>query len=66
MEVIVNGQCRALEEGVRVLELLESLGTDPGHVAVERNSEIVRRSEFAETRLTDGDVIEVVRFVAGG
>lgn len=66
MEVTVNGQCRVLEDGARVLELLESLGTDPTHVAVERNREIIMHSEFAETCLTDGDVVEVVRFVAGG
>ena len=66
MEVIVNGECQVLGDDTRVLELLESLGADPAHVAVERNRDIILHAEFAETPLAHGDVIEVVRFVAGG
>ncbi len=66
MEVIVNGECRTLGDDACVLELLESLGADPAHVAVERNRDILLHTQFAETPLAHGDVIEVVRFVAGG
>ena len=66
MEVIVNGECHLLGDDTCVLGLLESLGADPAHVAVERNRAIILHTEFEQTPLAHGDVIEVVRFVAGG
>jgi sulfur carrier protein len=35
-------------------------------VAVERNLEIVPRSAYGATNLTDGDRIEIVHFIGGG
>jgi thiamine biosynthesis protein ThiS len=35
-------------------------------VAVERNREIVPKSAYGETRLAEGDRIEIVQFVGGG
>lgn len=62
----VNGQSTALEPGTSVETLLQSRGLDPARVAVERNGAIVRRADFAQTLLTDGDKIEIVHFVGGG
>ena len=39
---------------------------DPLGVAVALNGRIVRRKQWAETKLTAGDRIEIVRAVAGG
>jgi sulfur carrier protein len=33
---------------------------------VERNREILDRTEYADARLRDGDVLELVHFVGGG
>jgi sulfur carrier protein len=41
-------------------------GRDSRGVAIERNLEIVPKSEHASTVLEDGDRIEVVQFVGGG
>ena len=62
----VNGQSTALEPGTSVETLLQSRGLDPARVAVERNGAIVRRADFAQTPLADGDKIEIVHFVGGG
>ncbi len=62
----VNGQSTALEPGTSVETLLQSRGLDPARVAVERNGAIVRRADFAQTLLADGDKIEIVHFVGGG
>jgi len=35
-------------------------------VAVERNLSLVRKAEFAETVLSEGDRLEIVTFVGGG
>jgi thiamine biosynthesis protein ThiS len=49
-----------------VLSLLEELGLHPEGTVVERNREIVDREGYRETRLADGDVLELVRLVGGG
>ena len=43
-----------------------SLGLGGRRVAVELNREIVAREEYPATRLSAGDVVEVVQFVGGG
>jgi len=35
-------------------------------VAVEKNGEIVPRSQYADTRLAEGDALEIVVAVGGG
>ncbi|MFP3616279.1 sulfur carrier protein ThiS, partial [Paraburkholderia sp. SIMBA_050] len=46
--------------------LLETLGYAGKRVAVERNGEIVPKSQHAQTALSDGDQIEIVVAVGGG
>jgi sulfur carrier protein len=66
MQVSVNGEPRRLPDDATVAELLAALGSGGRRVAVERNGEIVPRSRHADTRLADGDRIEVVVAVGGG
>ncbi len=42
------------------------LGLEPTKIAVERNLEIVPKSQYEATILRDGDRIEIVQFVGGG
>ena len=62
----LNGEPYRLPPGSTVLDLVAGLGRDPRTVAVERNGGIVRRADYGETRLEDGDRLEVVHFVQGG
>ena len=62
----VNGEICTCEPEMTVQSLLEQRGHDPKRVAVERNGAIVPRARFAEERLHEDDVIEVVQFVGGG
>lgn len=65
MRIQVNGDERDVT-ATTVLALVEELGFDVRKVAVERNLAIVPKSLHAETRLEDGDRIELVQFVGGG
>jgi thiamine biosynthesis protein ThiS len=65
MVLHVNGERREVTPGSTVAELLQTLGLR-GRVAVERNGIVLRQAELAETRLLEGDVLEVVTFVGGG
>lgn len=62
----VNGEPRRIASGATIAALCEDIGLDPAKVAVERNLEIVPRSQLADTRLVEGDRLEIVHFVGGG
>ena len=66
MKLWVNGEERTVGEVRDLAALVVSLGLDPRKVAVERNLEIVPRSTYAVTALSDGDRIEIVHFIGGG
>ena len=66
MKISVNGQPREVPEGATVMALLESLELKPKATVVQRNDDIVDRVDYASTRLAEGDVLELVRFVGGG
>ena len=65
MRLTVNGEDRSIE-AAHIAALVTRLGLDVRKVAVERNLEIVPRSLYSQTSLTDGDRIEIVQFVGGG
>lgn len=66
MNIIVNGEERAVDAGQTVKGLLVSIGLDPVKVAVECNLEIVPKSEFESQLLSEGDKLEIVHFIGGG
>jgi thiamine biosynthesis protein ThiS len=66
MQITVNGQPREVAPGSTVAALLVELGLDPRQLAVERNLELVPRTEHAATTLAAGDRLEVVTLVGGG
>ncbi|MDP3659926.1 sulfur carrier protein ThiS [Phenylobacterium sp.] len=66
MNLTINGESRADLAIAHLAELVARLGLDARKVAVEHNLEIVPRSAYAATRLSDGDRIEIVHFIGGG
>ncbi len=66
LNIIVNGDLRAVAPVTSIAALLNELGLDAAKVAVERNLEIAPRSGFATQTLADGDRLEIVHFVGGG
>jgi thiazole synthase len=66
LNVTLNGEARALNAGLTVKTMLETLGLDPVKIAVERNLEIVPRSAYGQIAVTEGDRFEIVHFIGGG
>ena len=66
MHIKVNGEGKKFEGPLTVAGLLGALEIEPRKIAVERNLEIVPKSRYAQTPLSDGDQIEIVQFVGGG
>ena len=66
IRITVNGAPRQLPSPVTFEQLLAELSLTGKRLAIERNGQIVPRSTFADSRLADGDRIEVVVAVGGG
>ena len=62
----VNGQPMDAQGLNTVQDLLDRQGWKAAQVAVEHNGTVLRREDFSTTPLSDGDRLEVVRFVGGG
>ncbi len=63
----LNGERRTFSPApANVGALVAALGLAGARVAVEVNRRIVRRADWAEAALADGDSVEVVHFVGGG
>ena len=66
MKLTINGNDREFNSPLTLSSLFEQLGMKQDRVAVELNREIVRRESWAETKLSEGDKLEIVHFVGGG
>ncbi len=66
VNITLNGEARHLNGVLSVRDLLTSLGLDPKKIAVERNLEIVPRSNYDDIDVEDGDRLEIVHFIGGG
>lgn len=70
MKLTVNGEPRECEardiEGLFRIEAEERAIPGPQGIAIALNGRVVRRRDWAETSLTDGDRVEIVRAMQGG
>lgn len=66
MQIVVNGETREVPGGLGVTALLTHLGLPDGRVAIERNLEILPRSQWEATAVQPGDRFEIVQLVGGG
>jgi len=66
MKLHINGEARDFTSPLSLSSLIEQLGMKQDRVAVELNRNIVPREQWANTKLTEGDGLEIVHFVGGG
>jgi thiazole synthase len=68
ISIHINGEPRRVPAGQSIATLVGTLGLDPAKVAVERNLEIVPRSDATARPVVvhDGDRLEIVHFIGGG
>jgi sulfur carrier protein len=67
MKILINGNAKQLDgEEMTVSALVVTLNLTGKRLAIEKNGEIVPRSLFSETKLQDGDKLEIVGAVGGG
>jgi sulfur carrier protein len=66
MNLQINGETRDFESPLTLAGLVELLGMKADRVAIELNRSIAARDQWAETKLAEGDRLEIVHFVGGG
>ena len=62
----INGENRQFAAPLTLAGLVTELELTGKRIAIERNGEIVPRSQHANTPLADGDRLEIVVAVGGG
>ncbi|MBS0322195.1 MAG: sulfur carrier protein ThiS [Proteobacteria bacterium] len=63
----INGEPRALAATPATLEgVVHALALGGKRIAIELNGEVVPRSRYPHTPVTDGDRLEIVGAVGGG
>ncbi len=63
--IYLNGESRTVSTGT-LIDLVSELGLEQRMIAIERNLEVVPKSEYASTQLKEGDRIELVHMIGGG
>lgn len=67
MRIELNGEPVELAAGASVAQAVDSLDADPARgVAVAVDGEVVPRSEWEATALSEGQQVEVLHAVQGG
>ena len=66
MEVTLNGDARAVDDGTTVEDVVAGLERGPGGLAVAVNGDVVPRSRWATTPLSPHDRVEVLTAAQGG
>ena len=66
ISVSINGVQRQFDTAISLAALLQDIQLGDKRIALERNGEIVPRSQFPQHMLADGDKLEIVVAVGGG
>lgn len=62
----VNGESRDVPASSTLTQLVQHLKLAPERLAIELNHKVVRRAQWQQTILNEGDRVEIVHFVGGG
>ena len=62
----LNGKPSEVDEGMSLSDLLAQMKIEPLKVACELNQRIVKRAQYAGTKISEGDEIEILQMIGGG
>ena len=66
MRLTINGQEKDLQSSGTIAQLLKELEIKGSHIAVALNFQVVPRTSYDQTPLSEGDKVEIVHAVGGG
>lgn len=65
MKLRINGKIEE-SEAVTVAQLISERGLPVNRIVVDYNGNVIKRENWHTTRLSEGDCLEILRFVGGG
>ena len=66
MKIILNGKPQSFAAPLNLYDVLEQQGYIEMMIAVARNGTFVPKDDYSETKLKEGDAIEIVAPMQGG
>ena len=67
MKISINGKLQFFDKKVLTVEtLIKEINLGGRRFAIERNGEIIPKSQFNKYTLNDGDKLEIIGAVGGG
>ena len=66
MTVLINGDSSDVRAGTTVAGVVDLVARSPKGIAVALNGEIIPKSSWEQTRVSDGDEVEVLGAAQGG
>jgi len=66
ISIFLNGEARQVPKEIDLESVIDLFCLPKKRVAVEMNKTVIRRADWPDTQVRDGDRLEVVHFVGGG
>ena len=66
MKIKLNGKEKEYQAHLNLKEIIAEYSPSRQRIIAEVNGQIIRNQQWEQTRLNDGDRIELVSFVGGG
>ena len=66
MKITCNGETKQISPGSTLFSFIRDLDLNPDTVVAECDGRIIKRDEFEKLVLSEGNVLELIRFVGGG
>lgn len=66
MNITLNGEAFSCADDASLHSIALAMSLDGKRYAIELNKEIIPKTQHAETRLSEGDQVEVVQAIGGG
>ncbi|MGM0607129.1 MAG: sulfur carrier protein ThiS [Candidatus Muiribacteriota bacterium] len=65
MNITLNGKKTDIDEGMTILDILEEKDVGKENIVIEYNGNFIKKKNW-DTRLRNGDVVEIIFFAGGG
>ena len=66
IKISINGEVHEFAATLSIAEMVVAMDLSGKRIAIEQNGEIVPKSQYSQTQLNEGDVLEMVVAVGGG
>ena len=66
MKITCNGETKEITPDTTLMSFIKDIGLNPDTVVAECNGRIINRDEYDTLLLSEGNLLELIRFVGGG